>query len=181
PELGIKCAEIVRPLDDPRLNRVVDAARRSTGIHTIPKEGASKELLRFLREKGLVGIMVDQSPRKSAVPVEFFGQSTWGTIGPALAALRANAAVSSVSIYREPDGRYTLEIGPPFETTRTGNVLEDLQTNSQRYQEAAEAMIRKHPDQWLWAHRRWKPRPKLEEEWRARLARAREKAPSPPE
>jgi KDO2-lipid IV(A) lauroyltransferase len=33
---------------------------------------------------------------------------------------------------------------------------EDVQTITQRQNDIIETMIRRHPDHWLWMHRRWK-------------------------
>ena len=52
---GRPVAEVVRPFDDPRLNRVIDTTRRGGGAETIPKDDAGREIIRRLKEGSLVG------------------------------------------------------------------------------------------------------------------------------
>lgn len=167
--LGIPSAEIVRPLDDPKLNAFVDATRRSTGLATIGKDGAGNEVIRMLRDGVAVGLLVDQNPRQNAVPSRFFGVDTWATTGAALIAARAKVPVHPISMARLPSGRYRLEILPAIEMVRGDDLRQDLIENTQRCQDAIERMVRANPGQWLWLHNRWKPRPRLAREWAERL------------
>ena len=163
--VGRPAAEIVRPLRDPRLNRFIDQIRSSNDVKTIAKSGAGPEVLRLLREGHCVGLLIDQSPRQSAVPVRFFGVETWGTAAPAILAARAKAPVHVAALIREPDGRYVLRISPRVVLSTEGGQRSRMLDNTQRCQEAIEALIRAHPEQWLWIHRRWKPRPRFEQQW----------------
>jgi KDO2-lipid IV(A) lauroyltransferase len=52
-----------------------------------------------------------------------------------------------------------MEIFPEIEVSKTGNEEEDIVTNTQRFTNFIEEQIRKHPEQWLWMHERWKTRP----------------------
>ncbi len=165
---GVVLAEVVRPLDDPLLNAFVDRTRRSGGIDTIPKANAGREILRRLRDGQKIGIMVDQSPRESAMPVSFFGQPCWATAAPAMAALLANVPIHPVSMVRTQGGSYRVTIGPALPLVRSGNKRDDLLAFTQLCQQAAEDLIRAHPGQWLWFHRRWKERPRLERQWNQR-------------
>jgi Kdo2-lipid IVA lauroyltransferase/acyltransferase len=171
--LGHHCTGVVRPFDHPRLNAYVDSVRCSGGARTLPKSGAGNEVVRLVREGWCVGILIDQSPRESAAPVSFFGQPCWATIAPALVAARTQAPIHLVQLLRRSNGRYLLEVSPPLEMASSGDFLHDLVENTQRCQNAIEAAIRRTPEQWLWFHRRWKARPRLEEEWETRLARKR--------
>lgn len=164
-----KVAEVVRPMNDPRLDAFVDRTRRANGVLTLPKYGAGAEVIRLLRKGYLVGVLIDQSPRQNAVPVEFFGRPCWGTVTPAMAAARARVPVYAIALTRDGRGHYTLELTPPIEMTRSGDFRHDLLENSQRCQGVIEELVRKHPEQWLWRHRRWKARPQLEEQWAQRL------------
>ena len=167
---GFKVAEVVRPLNNPGLDAYVQRIRGEGKILTIPKQHAGHEILRRLKEGYLVGILIDQSPRENGVPVRFFGQSCWATIGAAMAATRGLAPLHAVAMIRDADGHYIIKFSPEIPMRRTGNHLQDLLENTQRCQDVIEGLIREHPEQWLWVHRRWKPRPRLEQEWKQRLA-----------
>ncbi len=171
--LGWELIVVVREFDDPKMNAAVDRTRRAGGVKTIAKNAALGPLLRKLREGCHAGLLVDQNPRDNGTPVRFFGKQTWATVGPALMAMRAKAPLHPVSITRNPDGKYTLEFFPALPLRHSGNTLDDLVENTQRCQDALEAMIRKHPGQWLWFHRRWKRRERLEREWELRTAKER--------
>ncbi|MCC6487904.1 MAG: lysophospholipid acyltransferase family protein [Candidatus Hydrogenedentes bacterium] len=165
---GVRIAEVVRPLDDPRLNAFVDRTRSACGVRTIAKERSGPEILRLLREGWVVGVLVDQSPREAALPVTFFGKPCWATVAPAMVAMRAKIPIHPITIVRQSNGHYNVTISPPIDTSRTGNMRDDLLAITQRCQDAIEAEIRKTPGQWLWLHRRWKERPRLDAEWRAK-------------
>ena len=175
---GFRTVIITRGFDDSRMDRAVDAVRQTETVKTIDKNAATGPLVRNLREGWLAGILADQNPRENGAPVRFFGAPTWGTVGPVLIARRARVPIYPVSMVRDEAGVYTLAFGPALELKSTGDLLADLAENAQRCQDAIEAMVREHPGQWLWFHRRWRSRERLEREWAERRARRRDTGPA---
>ncbi|NUM56416.1 MAG: lysophospholipid acyltransferase family protein [Candidatus Hydrogenedentes bacterium] len=163
--LGFNVAEVVRPLDAPALNAYVDRIRTSRGVRTIDKTGGGQQMLKLLKDGWVVGVLADQSPRESAVPVTFFGRPCWATAAPAMVALRQKMPMVVVTMTRDARGHYTLRFSSPVALERTGDFRADLVAITQRCQDLIEEQVRAHPEQWLWLHRRWKARPRLEEEW----------------
>ena len=136
-------------------------------------------MLRLLKEGWIVGVLADQSPREAAVPVTFFGQPCWATVAPAMIAARAKVPMHVVSILREADGNYVMEFSEPIELDQSKPLRAGLVDVSQQCQDAIERIVREHPGQWLWLHRRWKKRPRLEREWAEKEAREKPKAATP--
>ncbi len=169
--VGINTVIIVRGFDDPRMDLFVDTVRKGEHVETVEKNAATGPMLHKLREGWMAGILADQNPRENGVPVRFFGAPTWATVGPVLIAKRAKVPIYPVSMARDGAGVYTLEFRPALELQATGDLLADLAVNTQRCQDAIEAMVREHPGQWLWFHRRWRSRERLEREWQERKAR----------
>ncbi len=153
---------MVRPLDNRLVNRTVERLRQAHGNRVIGKRKAAREVLRILRANGTVGILADQNALdEEAVFVEFFGIKTAANKGFAQLALRSGAAViPAVAWWNPSSGRHVVEYGPRIEVTAGNDRSSDIQSNTQRFQSALESRIRRHPDQWLWLHRRWKTKPK---------------------
>jgi Kdo2-lipid IVA lauroyltransferase/acyltransferase len=110
----------------------------------------------------LIGIPFDQNAKRSeAVWVPFFGELAATPAGFDRLAMIAGAPVVPVFIVRQADGRsHVIEVYDEIEQQRTGDKNADALENTARYQRAIEAMVRAHPEQWLWTHRRYRTRPK---------------------
>lgn len=150
---------MVRPLDNPLLDRLVDRRRTLFGNRTIAKRDSAREVLKALRANEAVGILADQNAAgDDGVFVDFFGVKASATRGVAQLARRTGAAVIPGFAVREA-GRYVLRFYRPLELVETVDREADVVENTQRCQAAIERAVREYPDQWLWIHRRWKRRP----------------------
>jgi len=86
--------------------------------------------------------------------VDFFGVPACAGTGFAkIAAHSAAAVIPGFAIWLEEERRYVLRFDPPV--PMTGDAARDTAA----LQAQLEQVIRAHPDQWLWIHRRWKTRP----------------------
>jgi KDO2-lipid IV(A) lauroyltransferase len=148
---------VARPLDNPYLDRWVNALRRRWGTRVVEKRDAMKELMEVLRRGGRVGVLIDQHvSRREGVVVPFFGHPASTTHAPALLALRSGAAVIPVVVLRERRGRFRILLGKEVSPPRTGETKADVLAMTAAMTAALEELILRCPEQWLWVHRRWK-------------------------
>lgn len=152
---------LVRPLDNQRVDRLVNAYRCACGNQPIDKNNSARALLKILRQGGTVGILMDQNTSlEEGTFVDFFGVPACTTSGLARIALRTGAAVVPGFLHWDANLRkYRLCLHPAIELSRTGNEDADIRENTARFTRAVEEFARAHPDQWLWVHKRWKTRP----------------------
>jgi Kdo2-lipid IVA lauroyltransferase/acyltransferase len=156
-------ASVVRPLDNPLLERELARRRTRLGNRLIAKRDAARDILRALRQGGTVAILVDQNVlEREAVFVPFFGRLAATTPALALFQLKTGAAVVPSFCWAEGGGRYRLEFEKPIyaeEFRATSDRDEAVRKATARYTEVTEAVIRKAPAAWLWMHNRWRTRP----------------------
>src|SRR5215471_7172342 len=155
---------LVRRIDNPKIEAMIDRIRSGPGNRTIDKRSAAREMLAILREGGTLGILVDLNTLgREAIFVDFFGIPAATTFIVAKLALRTGASVLPVFAPWDDDHkRFRLIIGAPLPVEHTGDEDEDVRQLTQRYTRVVEAYVRRYPDQWLWIHRRWKTRPEGE-------------------
>jgi Kdo2-lipid IVA lauroyltransferase/acyltransferase len=161
---GFPLHYMARPLDNKPLDALVNQYRGLSGNKPIYKNDAARLMLRVLKDAGTVGILADQNTMPDeGVFVDFFGVLACTTTGIARVALHTDAAVVPGYAFWDKDmGKYRLRFEPPVELVRTGDSERDILENTQRFAKVIEGIIRKHPEQWIWIHARWKNRPKGE-------------------
>lgn len=157
---------LARRVDNPLVEQLAESYRARFGNRSIDKKGSVREVLKTLKSGGVVGILADlNTSREEGVFCDFFGVEACATAGVATLALRTGAVVlPGYLIWDEKARIHRLHFEPPVETIDTGNQKEDVIANTARYAKVLESIIRRHPDQWLWIHRRWRTRPEGEPE-----------------
>ena len=146
---------VVRPLDNPHIDHLVETRRALSGNKLLSKRDFARSILQALRHNEPVGILVDQNDAAdNGVFVPFFGKPACTNLTFAKLAARSGAAViPGFAVWSPAERKYILRFYP--EVLITG----DAEADTARIQAAIETAIRDYPDQWLWIHRRWKTRP----------------------
>jgi len=152
---------MARPLDNPRLDALVNQYRCASGNRPIFKNESARTMLKILKESGTVGILADQNTQPAEGEfVDFFGKAACTTTGIARVALHTDAAVvPGFAYWDESIRKYRLRFEPPVELVRSGDAERDVFENTKKFAKVIEQIIRKYPDQWVWVHARWKTRP----------------------
>ncbi len=155
---------LVRRLDNPHLEEMVANLRGKFGNQPLDKTKSLLSVLKILREGGDLGILPDlNSQEKEGVFVPFFGKLACTTSGVAALAMRTNALVVVLgAVWDEKLKKYIVDLGAVLEFETSDNRKQDLIDFTARFTKEIENLIRKHPEQWLWIHKRWKTRPKGE-------------------
>jgi len=151
---------VIRPLDNAAIDGVVESRRRLSGNRLIGKWDAARPILRALSQNQAVGILIDQNTSlNEGVFVDFFGTPACANVAFAKIAARTGAAViPGFALWSDEERRYILKFYP--HVPMTGDAAGD----TQQLHAVLEEVIRQHPGQWLWLHRRWKTRPAGEPE-----------------
>jgi KDO2-lipid IV(A) lauroyltransferase len=127
------------------------------GLGTIAKKNSIKEILQRLAVNDAIGFVLDQhSAPKEGVRVQFFGSPAWTFRSLAVIARRSSAPVVPVAAWRETARHHVLQFEKPVEWFAAKDREEEIRLNTQRYNDVLENLIRRHPEQWIWNHRRWK-------------------------
>ena len=155
---------VMRPLDNPYIDRLVQRYRTMHGNKTVSKDDFIRGLLAAMRAGESVGILMDTNMTPpQGVFVNFFGVPAYTASGLARIALRTDAAVvPGFTVWEAKLGKYVLRFDPALELVRTGDDNADIVANTALFTSVIEDHIRRYPDQWLWLHRRWKTRPEGE-------------------
>ena len=156
---------LARPLDNVALNELLERIRTQTGNSVIYRQGAMRKVLRELAANHGIALLIDQHLHTpDAVYVDFFQRPAATTSALAALALRTGAPIIPVFALPLRGGRYRLVYEHPVEPPRLDGP-EAIRELTQRCTDVLEMYVRRHPDLWLWMHRRWRDRPVTESEW----------------
>ena len=136
--------------------------RERSGIQLIPPRDATFSVLRSIKQGRIVIFPLDQfTGNPIGVQTRFFGIETGTAMGPAILADRSRCPVLMTYVHRLPDGRHQITVeridrvslqAPKDSEARNKEIGDKIQ----EWNDQIEQWVRRHPEQWMWLHRRWK-------------------------
>jgi KDO2-lipid IV(A) lauroyltransferase len=150
---------VVKPLGHPAVDAHWRASRERMGLRLLPRDDAMRDCLKALKRKEVVALILDQNMRRHrGIFVDFFGRPACTTPGLAFLAAASKTPVLPAFMVREAAGRHRLHILPPIEPPADREEA-TIHAATQHYTRVLEDIIRAHPDQWTWMHKRWRTTP----------------------
>lgn len=154
--LGYPLNMVVRPLDNPYLEKFLRKTRESSGNEVIYKRNAVKEIVKKLKKGEGVAFVFDQNfGEEGAIFVPFLGRlaATTPTLGKISSKL--NVPILPVYSFREGKGYKIVyeKIIFPEELNYDPYLI------TKRVTETLEEKIKKFPYLWFFMHDRWRTRP----------------------
>jgi KDO2-lipid IV(A) lauroyltransferase len=155
---------VARPTSNSGVEAHIASVRQAAGIDVISKYDTGRASLKVLRANGTLGILPDQHAGPEGALLPMFGHPTRFVTGIARLALLSGAPmVPAFGVRRTPwlaDGRIVARVS-------AGHYLKQNKKRTEEREAAVlegtriaigeiENIVRQHPDQWLWMHRRWR-------------------------
>jgi len=125
------------------------STRASIGIETVDEARRGREIVRILREGGIVALLSDRDLRGDGVPVSFFGAKATMPRGPVTLAMRTEAQIVPSCIMRRRDNTFISYFEQPITVEVTAHRRCDMAATVQRIANCMERFIRRHPSQWF--------------------------------
>jgi Kdo2-lipid IVA lauroyltransferase/acyltransferase len=153
---------LVRKIDNPKIEELVDNVRTKFGNQTLDKLAAARSMLKILRSgETSLGLLPDLNTLDDeAIFIDFFGVPAATTFLVAKLAVRTNTPLIPVFCpWSYEKGKYLLIVEQPIMIEPTGDEEADVRRVTTELTRRIENQIRQYPGQWLWIHKRWKTRP----------------------
>jgi len=143
---------LMREFDNPKIGEFFKKSRNSFNISTLNKKSSAREIIKAFREGKALGILIDQhSTSDTAVEVEFFNKKVKFNRAVSTLAKKFNAIILPMFSYTQ-NGKYYLELLPPKEFGEH----DTIESFTQWQASVIESMIKQHPDEYYWFHKRFK-------------------------
>ena len=161
---GYPVVLIVKKMNNFISQQLVSRLRQRSGVDVIYSGGTIEKMRLALADGKTIGFMVDQNVTGTkGIRANFFGTPAASIHGLARLAKETLCPIVPICAYRLASGKLRVTVfeplpyleAPEFSSPEERQAREDW-LNAQQYQNAMEQMIRLHPDQWMWIHRRWK-------------------------
>lgn len=166
PILGYSTTAVSRTIRNPALNKLMVHYRQSRGMKNISRSHCYDALLKALSKGDCMIIMIDQDSkhiRGEFIP--FFGKPAYTPLGCARLAMDSGAPILPMYTIRNDDDTYLFKILPEVPLLRTSDKGKDMVNNTAIHNQIIENIIRQHPSQWVWMHRRWDTTPESLKEY----------------
>ena len=150
---------VARKMNNPFAERFLKARHFRGQITIVPKKlGFAPSVLRLWKEqKAAMTLVMDQhAGPKQGVRVDFMGRPASTHTSPARLHLKTGAPILAGAFIRDSAFHYRMVTGDPIRFTPTGDKEKDTSDLLTEINRRLEAVVRRYPEQYLWAHKRWR-------------------------
>lgn len=154
-------AVVARPTSNAGMQEQILRVRAHNGLKVISKHDTGRASLDELKKNHTLAILPDQYAGPSGLMLPFFGHPTrMNSSLTRLAMMSGAPIIPGFGVRRRPwlsDGRIVAHVGTPYYVENERKHREEIvRAGTLRMIGELENVIRHHPDQWLWLHRRWR-------------------------
>ncbi len=147
---GITIGVLYRPMENRFFDKhYVDAISYFSDPQFPQTKQGIVKMVRHIRKGGVMGILTDVRAPEGA-RTTFMGQPAATSTVISDLAIKYGALLVPIYGVRQPNGLdFKVEVHKPI-------ALTDSLTMTQQINDDLEGMVRRHPEQWFWVHKRWK-------------------------
>ncbi|QVL29958.1 hypothetical protein KIH39_13875 [Telmatocola sphagniphila] len=159
--LGLKSYAIARTLDNPYLEVYLKKFRQKTGQTILAKKGDFDRITEILGAGGKLATLGDQDAGQKGLFVDFFNRPASTHKAVALMAMEFDTRMVIVGVPRIKEPLFfCVEVEDVIEPRQYAHLPDGVRLLTERYNKSLERLIRRHPEQYFWLHRRWKHQPR---------------------
>jgi KDO2-lipid IV(A) lauroyltransferase len=156
--MGYPITFVVGVQRNPLVQDLMNRLRAECGIRVV-EPASLLEATRVLRGNRFIAMLSDQDAGRQGIFVDFMGSPASTHAGAARLALLAGAPIITGFIIRTDLTRHRIVIEEPIRIEQPADREDAVRRLTEAYTGSIETYVRRYPDHWLWAHRRWKTSP----------------------
>lgn len=148
---------IARHMNNPWTGRLLENRSARGSMSIINKRGAKpRQFVQALRQGRMLCILMDQHTRKHGVSLPFFGRDAATHVSPARLHRLTRMPIVFQYVLRQGEFLYRWVASEPLDYPLTNDSAADIRHIMLDLTARLESGIRRAPEQYLWAHRRWR-------------------------
>lgn len=148
---------ITRDMNNPHTNELMKKRKPRNRFTLTPKHDADMgRLLTTLKQGSVLALLIDQHARKGGMLIDFFGTPASTHTSHAMLHLITKTPMCFGYCVKTGPMKFKFKALPPIEITKTGKRDADVKAILEALTKELEDAIRTYPEQYLWAHRRWR-------------------------
>jgi len=156
---GLNCFAIGRAFKNPDVDETVRMMRSGPGIEYIDRSESTRKIVRLLQHGKVMGVLIDQDTNLEGVFANFLGHPAFTPSSAVRFAMKLGIPMFVSVTARTAGDKHHVYVSEELIPVDTGDPKADLVTNIQKINDIISNYIRKHPEQWVWMHERWKTQP----------------------
>jgi len=156
---GLTCFAVGRAFKNPDVDEAVRKMRSGPGIEYVDRSESTRKIVRMLRQGKVMGVLIDQDTNLEGVFADFLGHPAFTPSSAVHFAIKLGIPMFVSVTARLPGNKHHVYVSDELIPIDTGDPKADLVANIQKVNDIIGIYIRKHPEQWVWMHERWKTKP----------------------